>query len=245
MKRIRPKVAALVVLILFVAGLGGLAWRAAKQTRLNRALIAAIQSEASEASTRTWNPASFQAMVAQAHARQQLEARFRAERQCQVLTLLAQGADPNTRDQSPKSLSPWRLLLDLIQGRGARPSTAPTALMLQLSRTRESGWFDNDVPPMVPAPEELLLVKAMVQHGADINAVCGDTHTSILMAAVDSQGVETTRYLIDRGADVNAQDSEGTTPLMMSAWVNQAVIAANLLDHGARLNECDNKGRTA
>src|SRR5579884_2189473 len=73
-----------------------------------------------------------------------------------ALALLAEGADPNSRDEPPQHLSFWRLLWDRLRGKRPAPSSAPTALLLACSWNQEM----NDMP------NNPVLVKALLDRRA-------------------------------------------------------------------------------
>jgi|SRR5579871_3536810 len=69
-----------------------------------------------------------------------------------ALTLLAEGADPNARDEHPQHLSLWRLLWDRLRGKHPDPSTEANALMEALAHRNKP------------------LVSLLLNSGVDMNA---------------------------------------------------------------------------
>src|SRR5579884_3727175 len=63
----------------------------------------------------------------------------------QALALLAEGADPNSRDVPPQHLSLWRLMLDRLRGIPPAPSAAHTALWLACDWVEEDANVDAAV----------------------------------------------------------------------------------------------------
>ena len=87
-------------------------------------------------------------------------------------------------------------------------------------------------------------VKALLDAGANANAVSPDGYT-ILQFAAEFEPVEMVRVLIEAGADVNARNDDGRgagqTPLHFAAkgWEDRAVKIRALLDAGAAVNAVD------
>lgn len=80
-----------------------------------------------------------------------------------------------------------------------------------------------------------LLVRLLVQRGADINATDSDQKWTTLHFAARDQKEEIVRLLLEAGANVDAIDSFGNTPLwraVMSAASNLGVIR-ELVKHRA------------
>jgi len=139
----------------------------------------------------------------------------------QTLSLLAEGANPNVRDEPPQHLSLWRLLLDTLRGKRPAPSTAPTALLLACS------WYPHDNP---------LLVKALLDRGAQIEAKENDGATPLLIAVILNK-VQVSRLLIARGANVNVIDRSGeSSPLREAVSNDNKVLARMLINKGADVN---------
>jgi ankyrin repeat protein len=85
------------------------------------------------------------------------------------------------------------------------------------------------------------LIELLVSYGVDVRAV----DSGIFLTAVD---MDIFRYLIDNGAPVNNSGKNHTPPLAYIARGDKAERADKiqmLLEHGARVNAADPKGRTA
>jgi ankyrin repeat protein len=89
-------------------------------------------------------------------------------------------------------------------------------------------------------------MRALVQHGAKIDAHASKTGWTPLMNASAMCSAEIAAYLIAHGANLNAHSADGGyTPLMYAAEKNHLDVAALLLKKGADINDiCDDK-RTA
>jgi ankyrin repeat protein len=86
-----------------------------------------------------------------------------------------------------------------------------------------------------PIMETLLLA------GVPVDCVDAYHHTA-LYGAVSYNKVQNVTFLLNAQADPNIADNEGTTPLMIN---HNPTITALLLQHGANVNACNNRGETA
>ncbi len=123
--------------------------------------------------------------------------------------------------------------------RGANPNAAPrgwTALHLAswVRKMGEAG--SNDPPPQGSGNmTSLEFVKALVAHGADVNAKVtarrlpvGSSQLNFVGAtpfflAARTADLELMRLLVDLGADAKIATADGTTPLMVAAGVGSAL----------------------
>ena len=86
-----------------------------------------------------------------------------------------------------------------------------------------------------------VLVRTLVQHGADINVVF-DQQTPV-HAACDKCNIAVVRFLIENGADIHCPDTFGTTCLMKS--VDSVELCRFLIEQGASVNAVNKDGNTA
>jgi ankyrin repeat protein len=89
-----------------------------------------------------------------------------------------------------------------------------------------------------------ILVRLLVQHGADVNTADFDQKWTPLHFAARDHKEEIVRILLEAGANVDAIDSFGNTPLwraVMTASSNLAAIRA-LIKHGADPYKNNNHG---
>ncbi len=96
-------------------------------------------------------------------------------------------------------------------------------------------------------PEERrLVVRALLDHGADVNAQA-DYGTTALMLAATRDDADFIKPLLDAGAAVNAQDKLGRTALMAAAASFRLEVdkARVLIAAGADITIRDAEGRTA
>lgn len=76
-------------------------------------------------------------------------------------------------------------------------------------------------------------VRALVEHGADIEAHGPFDDQSPLSAATYAGHLNIARYLIEKGADVNRSNNNGITPIYTSTLQNRYEIASLLIANGA------------
>jgi hypothetical protein len=119
----------------------------------------------------------------------------------------------------------------------------------------------------------LVVVKMLLEHGADIEALDKEGHTPLATALLarntlvaeylvkqgakldpDALLQETVRqgradrdgleFLIKQGADLDAPDAAGNTPLHQAILIGHRVIAKYLVQKGANIDATDRAGRT-
>lgn len=88
-------------------------------------------------------------------------------------------------------------------------------------------------------------VKNLLDLGADIQAVDGDTKHTLLHRAAKSGKVEVVKLLLDRGAPVDALDHFEDTPLITAAGAGRLAVVKLLLNAGANPNAANVYGWTA
>ena len=79
------------------------------------------------------------------------------------------------------------------------------------------------------------IVRALIEHGADVHARTTTAYTALLLAARDGDK-ETTQALLDAGADVNEAAEDGTTALVVATIRRHTTYAEFLLNQGADPN---------
>ena len=150
-----------------------------------------------------------------------------------AITLLDQGADANAgysrgiRFGSPPEM--FRDCLSLLCQ--DQSSTSQTLLQVYRDVSWDSG-FGSRVPP-----ENAVLVKALLDRGADPNV---SNHFTPLQSAVMSHHVSTARLLIRHGAR-----SDLSTLLRSAVSQNDPAMASMLMDEGANPNAMDSRGEDA
>ena len=80
------------------------------------------------------------------------------------------------------------------------------------------------------------IVKALIEAGADVNAVNGCGETALHWAAYGGH-TEVARVLIEGGADVNVNGWRGVTALMWAARYGHAEIVKMLVEAGAKFKK--------
>ena len=122
-----------------------------------------------------------------------------------------------------KALSIVKLLIDHGADVDCEDSNTQTPLLIAISR------------------KSLKVVELLVENGADVNLLAG-AESGPLKMAVEHNQIKITQLLLDKGADVNLKNASDVTPLMV---VTSPAMASLLVKHGAKLNEVDNRGKSA
>ena len=94
---------------------------------------------------------------------------------------------------------------------------------------------------------EIDLIKVLIQHGADVNAVTTGSNVSPLLRAAGQGDLDIVKLLIQNGADVNSKGIAGRTPLhgvIEFHPTNCIEIMEILLKNGASVNALDNCNRS-
>jgi ankyrin repeat protein len=161
----------------------------------------------------------------------------------QALILVNAGADPNARMKPTPvpSLVAW--VKQLLHLAPAPRNDSPSALQLACG----ARW-DNTLATIewqLHGADSIALVKAMLDHGGDVNAT-GKSGITPLMRAVYVDRPGTIRLLLDRGANVNARRVDGWTALRYAVvWhSNDKALIQELRAHGADPNLADSLGIT-
>jgi len=90
---------------------------------------------------------------------------------------------------------------------------------------------------------DIVLVKALMDGGADVNAADELGETPLHEAVFRGYG-DISILLLEHGADVNAPDGRGLSPLHAAAWRGNLDMVALLLANGADVNARDPNGVT-
>ncbi|MFC4294968.1 ankyrin repeat domain-containing protein [Novosphingobium tardum] len=97
---------------------------------------------------------------------------------------------------------------------------------------------------IVTARRDLVWIKFLLQHGANVNARNNKGETP-LQAASNIGFVDGVELLLSLGARVDEANSTGETPLISAVHRKDAAMARVLLKAGADYKRSDNSGRTA
>ena len=87
-------------------------------------------------------------------------------------------------------------------------------------------------------------MQAMIDAGADVNAVNARDSNTPLHHAVEAENAEVIPVLVKAGADVNAKEYYSNTPLHLAAMFGKIKVIPILLKAGADVNAKDVDGRT-
>lgn len=144
---------------------------------------------------------------------------------------------------STGNVSLAKSLLDLGADVNIKDDASNTPLYSASGRIRYNNNRQNQLP------NNLDVVKLLIEHGADINA--GGVAGPPLMAAIQARSFEVFDYLLAKGANVKVKNKEEMTPLMLMAQSynnnsKDAQVRINaLLKAGAAVNDANMSGQTA
>ncbi|MBN1181447.1 MAG: ankyrin repeat domain-containing protein [Bacteroidales bacterium] len=139
--------------------------------------------------------------------------------------LLEYGADPDITYNDN-----WTPLLKAVQDN--RYATVDLLITngADVNHADVKGW----TPLMEAGDEDYIIMKTLIDHGANIHFKSHDGRTA-LFEAVKGNSYENTKQLLDAGAKVNVQQYDGYTCLMEAAD-EQLEITILLLQRGADIN---------
>ncbi|MCW3098312.1 MAG: Ankyrin [Chthonomonadaceae bacterium] len=143
-------------------------------------------------------------------------------------SLLDQGANANALDFPPKPLSLWQFLRNGMRpGPGAHKQTQ-TALLVAVKGPSEIAG---------PPAENLPLVQALLDKGANINAKDEGDMTALMSAAAYGHSA-TVKLLLLHGADTRPKDKDSMISVSELGSVHQVPIAGrNALQYAFEMNE--------
>lgn len=125
----------------------------------------------------------------------------------------------------------------------ATPRGGTGASLDQLKRWLKEGADPNTELSNAATAGDVVRVRYLLEHGADIDTQDDEGYTPLL-TAVKTRYTELTRFLIQQGADVNRADRDGWTPLMYAAWRDSPEIVGMLLAKGAKIEAANQQGLT-
>ena len=156
--------------------------------------------------------------------------------------LLKQGADPNFRDDQDSTL--------LTIAANEEYSAEKAILLLDHGASVNLANSAGDTPLMVSADRyQPAIVKALLDGGADANAVDRDGNTALIRAAASKHSWEEERkplihFLLEKGADPGRSNAHGVTALMLMA-LNGNPATELLLEKKIDVDARDDQGNTA
>jgi ankyrin repeat protein len=89
----------------------------------------------------------------------------------------------------------------------------------------------------------LVIVRELLDRGANINAHNNKGNTALMLAA-ESGHLEIVRELLNRGANIRVRDFAGYSPLMEAVVGGHLEVVKELLRRGANINTRDGHGKT-
>lgn len=139
----------------------------------------------------------------------------------------------------------------------AQDSTGSTALSLSvalgngeivaflLEAGADVGLATNEVIYPIHSAKDPAIIKALLNHGADPNAVANYGYRPLHFACGRVHHEGQVRSLLSAGANVNVADDEGETPLHLAAQFATATIVKLLVNAGADVHARTERGTTA
>jgi ankyrin repeat protein len=145
-----------------------------------------------------------------------------------VKALLRHGANPDALDADGTPVLMAAALyagpdcIKLLLDAGANPNAANTV----------------GATPLMWAVPDLVKVKLLLSHGADVNARSTNLQrTPLLIAARYPGSVEVLRLLLDKGADLHAKDRNGASALGLATTYADVGVVHFLVENGSNMNE--------
>ncbi|NOZ20709.1 MAG: hypothetical protein GXP25_06425 [Planctomycetes bacterium] len=140
-----------------------------------------------------------------------------------VELLLSYGADAKARDGNGWTALHWACLGGPQNVEGANAPLAPAS--------------------QTPPDRFRQVARALIEHGADVNAKDEEGGTPLHRAAAIGLK-KMVDFLLAAGADVKAKRTDGCTPLHAAARGGHAEVASLLIEKGADVNAKSQSGRT-
>jgi len=151
-----------------------------------------------------------------------------------VMALLAQGADANAVDIPPDTRSQWSRLWDYLRRKPLPKVEGTSALFVALP------WVNEGSVPVENVP----LIRALLNAGADVNVVDQHERDPLLSWAILTSRRETARLLLERGARVDIAGRFGASALHLAAMKHDSDLVQLLLERGALVNAKNDDGDT-
>ena len=82
----------------------------------------------------------------------------------------------------------------------------------------------------------------LLEHGGDLNNVCGAFDETLLSVACWRGHSAVVRFLVEQGADIEKADPDGWTPLHVSSVYGFVEVVRYLLEQGADRDKKGNSG---
>jgi ankyrin repeat protein len=178
-----------------------------------------------------------------------------------VKMLLGRGASAKAKDITGQPLlvhavqKSWLEMVQLLLGSGAdasaRDLAGTAALVIAYNKLVEAGKLRT--PDAATKRDELMRIfTLLVQYGADVKVNVDYVGTQLISVVARDGDPEMMRLLIKAGADPNQaiasgsgqKSSDGETLLLDAIEKRPLDTVKMLLDHGAKVNVADKKGRT-
>lgn len=161
-----------------------------------------------------------------------------------VKALLVRGAKVDARDKMGCTALQYVVGNTIVTRRHIKNA------QLLIAHGADVNTRENDGYTPLMSAHNTKMLHLLLKRGAKVNAAANDGFTA-LMDSVLEGSPEQMALLLAAGADVHARDSEGFTSLLLVAsWLNEFSHEEDmaetklLLEYGASVNDCDNKGKS-
>lgn len=105
---------------------------------------------------------------------------------------------------------------------------------------------NTGLTPLILAADKgsILMVKILIEYGADINMATSERHLTALMIAIIKGDIALVHFLVQEGANVNIQDTEGKTALWFACYHKKFKIIEYLISEKVKADPLrkDNDG---
>jgi len=116
-------------------------------------------------------------------------------------------------------------------------------MMMRHAAIDERGGMDATTPLMEAVfQDRMVLVEALIGHGAKVALVCLNGETA--MHRVANVGLEAMMLLLEKGASVSDKSEDGSTPLHFAALQSNEEVVRKLVEHGAEVSAENGYGYT-
>ncbi|MYC32902.1 MAG: hypothetical protein F4X64_06960 [Chloroflexi bacterium] len=158
-----------------------------------------------------------------------------------VRVLLEAGADPDARG-----------FIYLLEGDdGNRQDSIAAALGVPENPDIESGPYGNTSLHRAIENENVAIVEALLQAGANTEALTQRDETALILAVnkatakvvTSDENIKIVEALLQAGANTEALDRFGETPLILAVESDNTVVVTLLIEVGANLDVVDRFGR--
>jgi len=171
---------------------------------------------------------------AQAQVDGQLVRAIKQDNASAIESLLAQGVDPNAKDEHGQ----LGIVMALLEGSFQAAKALADSPKLKVEQTNNAG---ENALMMAAFTGQIEIAKKLVAKGASVNK---SGWTPLHYAATKGQ-LDMIRYLLLSGADIDAGSPNGSTPLMMAVGYGSPEAVKLIIESGADIGKRNQLGLSA